>query len=66
MINPAIHKLLLNKTEAEAGSILDQYNCIWRVKFRDGVMVKNLSADRDDRRYNLVIENGKVTRVLAG
>lgn len=66
MINPAISKILFNKTEKEAGELLDQYKCPWRVKFRDGVIVTNLSADRDDRRYNLILENGKVVRVVAG
>jgi len=66
MVNSSIHKLLLGKTEAEAIVILNQFKCSWRVKFRDNVMVTNLSADRNDHRYNLCLEDGVVVRVLPG
>jgi hypothetical protein len=66
MINASIHKLLLGKTETEAVNILNQFKCSWRVKFRDGVMLSNLSADRNDNRYNLCLEEGKVVNVLPG
>lgn len=66
MINAAIHKLLLGKTETEAMNILNQYKCSWRVKFRDGVIMGDLSLDRNDNRYNLCLEEGKVCRVLPG
>lgn len=65
-MNPAIQKLLLGKSEYDAINLLRRYQCIWRVRSRDGVEVEGLTADRDDRRYNLILVDGKVERVLPG
>lgn len=66
MINPSIVMLLLEKPEQEAASILNKFNCKWRVSHRDGENVNTISADRDDNRYNLIIQSGIIQRVLPG
>lgn len=66
MNNPSIVKVLIGKPEKEAGIILERFNKSWRVVFRDGVQVPNLTQDRDDNRYGLVLKNNLVERVLFG
>jgi len=66
MINSSIQRVLLGKTEKEAASLLQKFNCRWRVFSRDGVQVPNLSSDRDDNRYNLVLKNNVVENIIAG
>jgi len=66
MINPSIVRLLLNKSEQDAAVLLAKFKCKWRVMCRDGKNEKDLSNDRDDNRYNLVLSSGKVERVLPG
>lgn len=66
MINPSIVRLLLEKSEQDAAALLNKFNCKWRVMCRDGRMVSGLAADRDDNRYNLVIQLGKIVRVMPG
>ena len=65
-MNPSIAKLLMGKTEQEAANLLLQYKKSWRVIFRDGNQVTNLTPDRDDNRYGLVVTDGKISRVLFG
>ena len=65
-MNPAIVTLIMNKPEARAIEHLNNFKCNWRIIMRDGESVKDLAPDRDDRRYNLVIKDGLVERVLPG
>lgn len=65
-MNPAIINLIIGKTEDEAMEELDRFKCNWRILMRDGVTLPDLSPDRNDKRYNLVIKNGFVERVIAG
>ena len=65
-MNPSIQRIIIGKTEAEAIAILSQFGCNWRIAFRNKEQEQNLTKDRDDRRYNLVMQNGKVQRVFAG
>jgi len=66
MGNPSIAKLITGKTESEAIGILNQFKVPWRVMMRNGEANNLLSNDRDDRRYNLVLQDGLVERVLFG
>jgi len=66
MINPSIVRVILGKSEQEAAAILSKFNCKWRVMHRDGKNISTISADRDDNRYNLIILNEKIERVLPG
>jgi len=66
MINPSIARILLEKSEQEAAALLENFDCKWRISHRDGVGLNNISADRDDNRYNLIICDGKIKRVLPG
>jgi len=66
MINASIAKLLYGKTEEEAIKLLKQFNRTWRVVIRDEEPVPNLSPDRDDNRYSLVINAKRVERVTFG
>jgi len=66
MINPSIARLLLEKSEQDAAVILNKFNCKWRVTHREGINIEGLAADRDDNRYNLLIRDGKIERVLPG
>jgi hypothetical protein len=65
MLNHGIVRHLIGKTQAEAIASLQGFNCKWRIYAIDGAVVEN-PPDRDDQRYNLILENGIVTRVLAG
>lgn len=65
-MNPAIQNLVLGKSEYEAINILRIYQCNWRILSREGKNVEGLSVDRDDKRYNLIIVDGKVERVVSG
>lgn len=64
-INPSIVKLLVGKHENSAIQILQEYKKPWRIYSRDGKMV-DLTNDRNDSRYNLIIYNNKVWRVIDG
>lgn len=66
MINPSIHRLLLGKRELEAVTILKKFKCHFQIISRDGAAVNNILNDRNDDRYNLVITDGIVERVIAG
>jgi len=66
MINPSISKLLLGIPEADAGALLNQFQVTWRVSHRDGAQVETITQDRDDGRYNLLLNDGIVVRVLPG
>lgn len=66
MINPSIHRILLGKRESEAIAILKKFKCPFQVISRDGGTVNNILNDRNDDRYNLIIANGVVERVIAG
>lgn len=66
MINPSIVRLVLNKHETEVEDLLNKFKVRWRIRFRDGVEVDNLSNDRDDNRYNLIIKDNHVERVIGG
>jgi hypothetical protein len=65
MINHGIVRFLIGKTEADAIAALVSFNCKWRVYAIDG-SVTEAPNDRDDGRYGLIINNGLVTRVIAG
>ena len=65
-MNSAIVQLIVGKREKPAIEILNNFKCNWRVIMRDGETVKDLAPDRDDRRYNVVIKDGRVERVLPG
>jgi hypothetical protein len=65
MINPSIQRLLLGKREQEAIDILRKFKCSYRIMMRDGSNV-GVAHDRNDDRYNLVIKDGLVERILAG
>jgi len=65
MNNSSIHMLLLNKSEDEAVEILTNFKCIWRVRTRDG-NDSGEASDRNDKRYNLIIADGKVKQVIFG
>jgi hypothetical protein len=65
-MNSSIHKLILGKSEQDAIAALNNFKCIWRVRMRDGQEVSGLAPDRNDKRYNLIIRDGKVERVLFG
>jgi hypothetical protein len=65
-MNPSIQRIITGKTEAEAQLMLEKFKCRWRVIMRDGKRVESVSQDRDDNRYNLIIRNGLVERVLPG
>jgi len=64
-LNQGIIRLLIGKSEAEAIEALEGFKCKWRVYAVDG-SVAGASSDRDDRRYNLILNDGVVTRVIAG
>lgn len=65
-MNPGISNSIIGKFEKDAVEVLNQYNCIWRVIMRDGQAPPDLSEDRNDKRYNLVIKDQLVERVLPG
>lgn len=66
MINPSIQRLLMGKKEQEAIAILKNFKCSFRIMMRDGASPGDATNDRNDDRYNLVIKDGLVERVLAG
>jgi len=45
---------------------LANYNCVYRVATRNWVKDIWMSDDRNDDRYNLHLEAGKVAKVTAG
>jgi len=66
MINPEIAKLMIGLTEDEAKNTAKSYGCSYRVLFRNGVRESTACNDRNDDRYNLVMEAGRVAKVMAG
>ena len=64
-INHGIIRFLIGKTEADAIEALEGFKCKWRVYAVDG-SVSEATSDRDDRRYNLILDNGIVVKVIAG
>ncbi len=65
MLNSSIHKLVLGKKEREAISILQSFKCAFRIIMRDGAVIET-ADNRDDSRYNLVINAGVVEAVIPG
>jgi len=65
-MNHAIASLIRGKLEQDAIEDLKRFNCNWRVRMRDGEEVANLTPDHNDKRYNLIINDGIVVHVLAG
>jgi hypothetical protein len=65
-MNAAICSLICGKPEKDAIEELNRFKCSWRVIMRDGESVSDLTPDRNDKRYNLVIKDGRVARVLPG
>jgi len=65
-MNPSIAKLLIGKNEQDAALILQRFGKSWRVIFRDGNPVPNLTPDRNDNRYGLVLKEAIITRVIFG
>jgi len=64
-LNHGIVRLLIGKTEADAIAALVSFNCKWRVYAIDGSVTESPN-DRDDSRYNLILNEGIITRVIAG
>lgn len=65
-MNPAICNAILGQLESQAIQTLNNFKCNWRIINRDGEAPENLSPDRDDKRYGLVISNGRIVRVMPG
>lgn len=65
MLNHGIIRFLIGKTQAEAVQALQGFNCKWRLYAIDGSVIDQ-PPDRDDNRYNIIIDGGVVTRVIAG
>ncbi len=65
-MNSSIVTLICGLPETQAVDHLNQFKCSWRIMMRDGETVQDLTPDRNDKRYNLVIKDGLVERVLFG
>ena len=65
-MNQAICNLITGKREKEAIQDLNTFKCQWRILMRDGEAPQNLTPDRNDQRYGLVIQDGVVVRVMPG
>tara|TARA_B100001109_G_C18648381_1_gene373871 strand:- start:409 stop:606 length:198 start_codon:yes stop_codon:yes gene_type:complete len=65
-MNAGIISAIIGKHEKEAVKMLNQFKCQWRVCMRDGSTVPDLTPDRNDKRYNLVLKDNHVERVFYG
>ena len=65
MLNQGVVRLLIGKSLSDAIASLEAFSCKWRVYAIDDI-VSETSPERDDNRYNLVINNNQVVRVIAG
>jgi len=65
-LNSGIVSAAVGLSEVAAKDLLRSLKCSFRVTHRDGYKVKHLSDDRDDCRYNLMVEGGIVARIYGG
>jgi len=66
MINPEIAKLMIGLPVDEAKNVCKSYNGTYRILFNNGVRESNACNDRNDNRYNMLVEDGIVVKVIAG